>query len=87
MNSLITLSSVDIAIIVGYIGAVIVLGVWLSRRHKNFDDYFLAGRVLTAPILVCTLVSTYYGIDVLLGDSELAYEEGCLLYTSPSPRD
>ena len=76
MNSLITLSSVDIAIIVGYIGAVIVLGVWLSRRHKNFDDYFLAGRVLTAPILVCTLVSTYYGIDVLLGDSELAYEEG-----------
>ena len=39
MNSLITLSSVDIAIIVGYIGGVIVLGVWLSRRHKNFDDY------------------------------------------------
>ena len=31
---------------------------------------------LTAPILVCTLVSTYYGIDVLLGDSELAYNDG-----------
>ncbi len=76
MNNLTALGTVDVAIIVGYIISVIGLGIWLSRRHKNFDDYFLAGRVLTAPILVCTLVSTYYGIDVLLGDSELAYNDG-----------
>ena len=56
------------------------MGVWLSRRHGDFRDYFLAGGALTTPILVCTLVSTYYGIDVLLGDSGLAYDQGIVAF-------
>ncbi len=31
---------------------------------------------MTTPILVCTLVSTYYGLDVLFGASEVSYREG-----------
>ncbi len=38
MNNLTALGTVDVAIIVGYIISVIGLGIWLSRRHKNFDD-------------------------------------------------
>lgn len=31
---------------------------------------------MTTPLLICTLVSTYYGLDVLFGASEVAYQEG-----------
>lgn len=35
---------IDIAVILMYFAAVIAIGVWASRRIKNQEDYFLAGR-------------------------------------------
>ena len=35
---------IDIAVILVYFGIVIAIGVWASRRIKNQEDYFLAGR-------------------------------------------
>jgi SSS family solute:Na+ symporter len=35
---------IDIAVILVYFGAVIAIGIWASRRIKNQEDYFLAGR-------------------------------------------
>jgi solute:Na+ symporter, SSS family len=41
------LHSVDIAIIVGYFLAVILIGLWVSRRGiKDLDSYFLGGKSL-----------------------------------------
>lgn len=35
---------IDITVILVYFGVVIAIGVWASRRIKNQEDYFLAGR-------------------------------------------
>jgi SSS family solute:Na+ symporter len=70
----------DWLIIAVYLVAMVGIGVWLTRKHKNFEDFFLAGRALTTPILVTTLVSTYYGIDVLFGTSELGFESGVVAW-------
>ena len=35
---------IDIAVILVYFVVVIAIGVWASRRIKNQEDYFLAGR-------------------------------------------
>jgi len=35
---------IDITVILLYFGVVIAIGVWASRRIKNQEDYFLAGR-------------------------------------------
>src|SRR6056297_2888145 len=35
---------IDIGVILVYFGVVIAIGVWASRRIKNQEDYFLAGR-------------------------------------------
>ncbi len=51
----------------------------MSRRVTTFRDYFVAGGRMTTPLLICTLVSTYYGLDVLLGSSEAAYQEGSVV--------
>lgn len=70
----------DFAIIGAYLAFMLWIGFYVSRRMKNFDEFFIAGRTMTTPILICTLVSTYYGIDVLFGTSELAFNEGIVAW-------
>ena len=70
----------DIGIVLLYVVGIIGLGWAVSRRVSTFRDYFVAGGRMTAPLLVCTLVSTYYGLDVLLGSSEVAYQEGVVAW-------
>jgi Na+/proline symporter len=36
----------DLIAIAVYFAAVLIIGVWASRRIKNEEDYFLAGRHL-----------------------------------------
>ena len=67
---------IDWLIIIGYIGMMLFIGFWFSKKSKDFDDYFMAGRDLTAPLLVGTLVSTFYGLDTLFGTSEIGFYEG-----------
>jgi SSS family solute:Na+ symporter len=66
----------DHAIIGIYILGVLALGYAVSRRIGSFRDWFIAGGRMTTPVLVCTLVSTYYGLDVLFGASEVGFVDG-----------
>jgi SSS family solute:Na+ symporter len=67
---------VDLVILALYMAGMLGIGAWLAKRQKGFDDFFLAGRTMTTPLLVTTLVSTYYGLDVLFGTSEIGYSSG-----------
>jgi SSS family solute:Na+ symporter len=69
-----TFHSADVAIIVGYFAAVMVAGLAWLRRGRTADDYFLAGRTLTLPAFVATLVATWYG--GILGVGEFTYQYG-----------
>ena len=69
------LSLIDIALIVSYFGAVIFIGFRAARKRKlGADDFILAGRTLTLPVFVATLVSTWYG--GILGVGEYSYRFG-----------
>ena len=56
------------------------MGLWFAKKHTDFDDFFLAGRSLTTPLLITTLISTYYGVDVLFGDSQLGFTDGVVAW-------
>lgn len=73
---IVSLHVVDWLIIITYIGFMLFVGFYFSKRKEGFDDYFMAGRSLTAPLLVGTLVSTFYGLDTLFGTSEVGFYEG-----------
>ena len=75
-----SLSSIDYAIIVFYLSGMVGIGFWFAKKHSGFDDFFLAGRSLTTPLLITTLISTYYGIDVLFGDTQLAFTDGVVAW-------
>ncbi|MBI4040615.1 MAG: sodium:solute symporter family protein [Deltaproteobacteria bacterium] len=64
----------DYSIMVAYFIALIGIGYGCSRRIKGMESYILAGRQLTLPLFVGTLVSTWYG--GIIGVGEISYEAG-----------
>ena len=75
-----SIATIDYIIIAIYLMGMIGVGVWFAKKHTDFDDFFLAGRSLTTPLLITTLISTYYGIDVLFGDSQLGFTNGVVAW-------
>ena len=72
----VSLHVLDWIVIAIYVAIILYIGYYFSKRSKGFDDYFMAGRDLNAPLLVGTLVSTFYGLDTLFGTSEVGFYEG-----------
>jgi SSS family solute:Na+ symporter len=70
-----TFSFLDTLLILLYFAAVIFIGFRSARKEKtSTDEYLLAGRSLTLPVFVATLVSTWYG--GILGVGEYSYQYG-----------
>lgn len=59
-----------------YLGILIVIGLWQSRRVKSEADFLVAGRTLPARVLVFTLLSTWIGSGSLFGGAGLGYRAG-----------
>jgi SSS family solute:Na+ symporter len=74
------LHALDYAIIAAYLVGMLALGAIISSRVKAFKDYFLADGALTTPLLICTLVSSYYGLDVTFGTSETSFYYGVVAW-------
>ncbi len=70
------LSTIDVLLIGLYFAAVLAVGFFAGRRTRGGDalEYLLAGRSLTVPLFVMTLVSTWYG--GILGVGEFSYRYG-----------
>ena len=72
---MIHLSIADTVVIEVYFLAVLYVGFRSARRQgTSEEDFLLAGRSLTLPIFVMTLVSTWYG--GILGVGEFSYRYG-----------
>ncbi|MFU8812611.1 MAG: sodium:solute symporter family protein [Balneolaceae bacterium] len=68
------LSPIDWLLVAGYFGLLLYLS-WRKRADdSNESDYLLSGRTITLPAFVATLVSTWYG--GILGIGEWSYQFG-----------
>ena len=77
-NTLLTLSGVDIAIIVIYFAAVLAIGFYLKGQADTGEGFFLAGREMTAWIAGLSFVSANLGALELMGWAAAAYQYGIL---------
>src|SRR6516225_6748348 len=75
---LMTLSPVDLAIIVLYFLAVIGIGFYLKRFTQTGEDFFLAGREMTAWIAGLSFLAANLGSLELMGWAASAYQYGIL---------
>jgi len=59
-----------------YLAALIVVGTILSIRVKTQEDFMVAGRALSAKVLVGTLLATWIGSGSIIASAGLAYDRG-----------
>ncbi len=77
-HTLLTLSGVDIAIIAIYFVVCLGLGFYLKGQAETGEDFFLAGREMTAWIAGLSFVSANLGALELMGWAASAYQYGIL---------
>jgi SSS family solute:Na+ symporter len=75
---IIFLKPVDLAIIVIYFAMVLGIGFYLKRYTKRGEDFFLAGREMTAWVAGLAFLSANLGSLELMGWAAAAYQYGIL---------
>lgn len=78
------LEFLDILIVAIYFATVLFIGFVIARKKEKHEtsaeDFILAGRKLTLPLFVGTLVATWYGS--ILGVGEFVYNSGLSAWVS-----
>jgi SSS family solute:Na+ symporter len=59
-----------------YLLILFVFGLRIVKRLKKKEDFLVAGRSLTAPVLVGTLLATWMGSGDIFSVSDLSYNHG-----------
>ena len=77
-SRLLTLSAVDIVIIVVYFLVVLAIGLYLKRFADSGEQFFMAGRQMTAWVAGLSFISANLSSLETIGWSAMAYQYGML---------
>ncbi len=77
-GSLLKMSTIDVLIIVVYFLLVIGIGVMLKKHTKTGEDFFMAGREMTAWVAGLSFVAANLGSLELMGWAAASYQYGIL---------
>jgi solute:Na+ symporter, SSS family len=77
-STLVHLSPVDLIIIVFYFALVLVIGLYLKEQANTGDDFFMAGREMTAWVAGLAFLSANLGSLELMGWAGNSYKYGIL---------
>jgi solute:Na+ symporter, SSS family len=77
-TSLLRMSTIDVLIIVVYFAFVLLIGLLLKKYAKTGEDFFMAGREMTAWIAGLSFVAANLGSLELMGWAAAAYQYGIL---------
>jgi SSS family solute:Na+ symporter len=75
---LVRLSPVDLVIIIFYFALVLAIGFYLKGRSNTGEDFFMAGREMTAWVAGLSFLSANLGSLELMGWAGAAYQYGIL---------
>src|ERR1700721_4346124 len=75
---LVRLSPIDIVIVVFYFALVLAIGWYLKGRANTGEDFFMAGREMTAWVAGLSFLSANLGALELMGWAGSAYQYGIL---------
>ena len=62
--------------LVVYSAGLIALGIWIGRRLRRRDDFFVAGRGLGTWLMFATFLAPNIGAGSTVGATDIAYREG-----------
>lgn len=74
------LAPLDVAMAVGYVVAVVLVGMLWSKRRASSDDFFLASHQARWPMIGLSLVASNISPTALIGITGAAYAIGISVY-------
>jgi solute:Na+ symporter, SSS family len=77
-NTLVHLAPVDVVIVAFYFALVLGIGLYLRGRSNTGEDFFMAGREMTAWVAGLSFLSANLGSLELMGWAAAAYQYGIL---------
>jgi SSS family solute:Na+ symporter len=77
-SRLVTLNPIDLIVIIVYFGFVLTIGFYLKGRTKTGEEFFLAGREMTAWVAGLSFLAANLGSLELMGWAASAYQYGIL---------
>ena len=77
-NTLVNLSPVDLVIIIFYFALVLAIGLYLKGQANTGEDFFMAGREMTAWVAGLAFLSANLGSLELMGWAGNSYKYGIL---------
>ncbi|MGA7294975.1 MAG: sodium:solute symporter family protein [Terriglobales bacterium] len=77
-STLVHLSPVDLVIIIFYFVLVLAIGLYLKEQANTGEDFFMAGREMTAWVAGLSFLSANLGALELMGWAGSAYQYGIL---------
>lgn len=68
--------NVHLVLLLSYTALLFVLGLLVARRVRDSADFFVAGRALSAPLLMSTVLAANIGAGATVGATGLAFADG-----------
>jgi len=62
--------------VLAYVALQLAVGVYVSRRVRDEDDYLIAGRKLGPGIATMTIFATWFGAETCIGAAGAIYDDG-----------
>src|SRR5690606_23264675 len=59
-----------------YVVGMIFMGLYISKKIKNDDDYFLGGRSLGPGLATFSIFATWFGAETCIGTAGAVYKGG-----------
>ncbi|NVJ70101.1 MAG: sodium/solute symporter [Alphaproteobacteria bacterium] len=75
------LSTLDISVICIYFVVVVAAGMLLAGKSENTEEYFLAGRKMTWPLIGFSLIASQISTTSMVGLAGDAYAVGISIYS------
>ncbi|MGH7129534.1 MAG: sodium:solute symporter family transporter, partial [Planctomycetaceae bacterium] len=75
------LTSLDLGVIVVYLALTLGMGVWIARRQKSTEDYFLGGRNLPSWAVGLSLIASLLSTITYLGMPGEMFRSGVAFLT------
>lgn len=80
MHDRFALAPIDLVMLGLYAVFILWHGLHLARKHENADDYFLAGRSMTWPLIGASLYASNISSTTLVGLAGSAYGTGISVF-------
>ncbi len=74
------LAALDMAVIIAFTAAVLGIGFWVGRKKRSSEEFLLAGRGMTWPLVGFSLIASQFSGSLYIALAGGGYDQGLVVW-------